>query len=889
MTFVRRAALRLRAVLGRRALEREMQEEMRAHVEHAAERLEARGLPPAEARAAALREFGNVALLQEQGRDARGARWLGDLAADLRFAARHFARQPLTTATIVAVLALGIGANSAIFATLQAFTLRPAPAVPRDEAHVRVWGLAQEARGARWTLRGLSHAELLELAARRDVFAGVAAWKTDGVVLDPDDDRGSRVAGAQFVTPDFFATLGVPLAAGPGFARDAGDTPDLAAVLAFAVAEELYGEPALAVGKRLLVNDVPVRVVGVAPQRFVGPLPSAGGRLVLWIPLSARADIARLSPRWLESPALDVFARLAPQATREQATEVARQTAARLTPDTVSSAGAVRSARVLALRSPPPEGGSSARRNTIFAFLWTIGLLVLLVACTNVSSLMVASAVARRHEIVVRLALGASRARLVRQLLTESALLAVAGGAAGLLLYWWIANILGARFGDLAYDLAPDLGTAAFTTAFALGTGILFGLSPALHATRAGVGAALRDSGAGGTRRSRLQHAFVVAQIVFSQPLLVMIAAIMAAALADYREFPAAVRERVISIRFQPLAGTGGAAQQPEMVDSLAARIAARRDVAGVVPGAQSFAVRNITLPAASGARTSDPLRVSLTGVAPGWLATLGIPVALGRDVSLADTAGAEQHVVIDSDVARRLWGDANPVGRTLVSLDWREGARDSTTLVVVGVIDARRPTTFGEGTRLYTAHGRQWERETLLVRTRGPARASVPTLRELIRDEAPGLPVTRLETLADFDARERAESVLAASAFGAAGSLALALASLGLYGVVSLAVRQRTREIGIRLAIGGTPARIARMFFTSGVKLGVLGLVLGLPASVAGFQLSLADESMPPDTNPWLLGTAIAVVMLLVASAASWLPARRASDVDPALTLRVE
>ena len=887
----RRMLRRLRAILSRRTLEREMQEEMRAHLERAAERLAARGLPAADAHLAARREFGNVTLIQEHAREARGGRWIETFIGDLRFGVRYLAGNKLTTSAIVAMLALGIGANTVIFSVLRAFVQRPIPAVPADDFQVRIHGLERSAQGAQWRLRAFSYTELLELASRRETFDGVAGWMEDDVVLNATDSSEARGVNAEFVTPNYFSLLGVPLVAGPGFAPADAATPDFAAVISFDAARSLFGGPGNAVGRQMLVNDVAVRVAGVAPPRFGGIDES---RPRLWLPLSARADIARTSPRWLDAPTLLLFARLAPSATLDQATAIADGVARRMLPDSAARVGATQSAQVLAIRSLPPDpNGRNAGRVLEFAVVAVIAPLILLVACANVSSLMVASAVSRRHEIAVRLSIGATRARLLRQLLTESSMLAIAGGTLGLLIYWTVIRIIASR-GDLTMEIAPDLGTVAFTMVFALGTGIVFGLSPALHATRSDVATALRDSGTGGTRRSRLQSGFVVAQIVCSQPLLLLLGSVLVTTIVDERPIRAAISDHVILAGFRPLANTGGPGQRREVVDSLASFLAREPGVVSVVPQATTFENRTISVPRATttDSASNAPIesrRVSVEGTAPGYFAILGVPIILGRDLTLADTAGADYNVVIDSDLARALWDGANPIGKTLVSVDWQEGAADSVAMHVIGVHDASVATTSGPGIHIFTANGKRWRRDALLIRTPGPAQAYVPTLRTIIRKEAPGLPLGGMQTLSDINAQNRRETILAVGAIGGAGALALLIASLGLYSVVALAVTQRRREIGIRLAVGAKPLEVARMFLASGIRLSGLGLALGLPVSLLAFQILLENESIPPTVDMWVIGVGLALVILLVASAAAWLPARRAARVDPATTLRIE
>jgi putative ABC transport system permease protein len=895
MTFVRRAFLRMRAVFGRQKLNDDMQAEMREHIDRATERLIARGMSPGEARHAARREFGNLTVLQDDAGDARGARWVDALTGDLRFALRYFARHKATVAIIVVVLALGTGANTVIFSVFQSQFLRPAPGVPDDDSHARIWGQQRDTRLAAWHDRGFTHPELTALAQRADVFRDVAGWTSDQISFAADSGV-AQLKQALYVTPNFFATLAVRPIAGQGLARDAGDVPDRTAVLAEAVATRLYGSAASAVGRTVLVNAVPLRIVGVAPPRFQGATKNMV--VAIWIPMSARADIARVSPRWSDDePRLSLFARLAPGASHEQASALATQVAAGTLPDSASRVGMSRSVRVQPMSAPSP----SSRREMMLmlAVMAAIGILILLVGWMNVSSLMVAAAVARRHEIAVRLSMGASRARILLQLVTESTMLALGGGLVGLLVAWWILMYAGA---DGGMELTPDLGTVAFTLLFALATGILFGLSPALHATRGQLSSALRDSKSGGVGRARLQRFFVSAQIMLSQPLLVLLGVFISLVIYVYEPHAPSMSGHVIKVEFRPLQGTGGPGQRREAVDSIVPRIAQRAEVRGVVNEAGPFEARLVksadgdaTAPRADSALTL----VQLVGAQPGWFALVDIPILLGRDVSWGDTASAERAVVIGSDLARRLWGDAHPIGRRLASPARRGTEQDSIALTVVGVYDATHRLTdaafegeHGDSTpHMITAHGRHWRADEVLVRTRAPAEPFLPEMQRYVRDQAPSLPVIGMRTLAQIDAEQYSASLKVSAVIAASGAAALLLASLGLYGVVSLAVQQRTREIGIRIAVGGRPRAVARMFLLSGVRVSAVGLMLGLPLSMAALKLAKSQGVFPdaPAVNVGVIGGVITLLLLGVSAAATWLPARRAAQVDPASTLRVD
>ena len=544
-----------------------------------------------------------------------------------------------------------------------------------------------------------------------------------------------------------------------------------------------------------------------------------------------------------------------------------------------------------------------------------VGILILLIACTNISSLMIAAAVGRKHEIAVRLSLGASRPRLLRQLLTESTLLALAGSLMGVLLAWWELTYM-TKTEVNGVDLAPDLGTFAFVLVMAVATGILFGMSPALHAIRQGVANSLRGSGTGIAGRSRLQRAFVMTQITLSQPLLVLLGTLLTLIIADYRPRAVAMSSHVTAIRFGPLE-TGPPGQGAGAVASLSLRIAERPDVRAVVPDVAGFLSRTVSAPdrQAAGSRLAPRTpRVSLQGAAPGWFDVIDVPIILGRDVAFADTLEntADVPVVIGSDLARLLWEGTSPVGRRLVSreqgaqsMPWITpsppgGPRDSIVMTVVGVFDATRALpgmamaggiTLGDRpARVYTARGKHWRDDRILVRTRGLAEPLLPELQRFIGAQAPSLPVVSMLTLAQEDDGAYREAVRMTVLVCAGGAVALLLTSLGLYGIVSLAVRQRTREIGIRIAVGAYPAQLVRMFLASGVRVSLFAMALGLPISLVAVKVGLSQGIViAPGMNVWLIGVAIALILLVVASAATWIPARRAARVEPATTLRTE
>lgn len=872
-----------------------MRDEMDRHLAEATERLMRRGMTEAEARQAARREFGNVASLQEAARDARGGEGIEVLIRDVHFAFRHFARTPLTAITLILVLALGIGVNSALFSIVQTLTMRPPPGVPANDALVRVRGITLERAQGRLVPRDFSVPELDAVASHREVFSSVAGFARDQVVLDVGDGSELRPISGHFVTPNFFATLGIRPAVGPGLpVGPTADAPgsELAVVIAHLLWEQIGGDTAI-IGRAVRLNDVPVRVVGIAPRNFHGAADHSG-LPSFWMPLEARATITRSSPHALasrDSTLLQAVGILAPTVSIEQATAVVRVVAKASAPETPTNGDPKdHTTDVVALRGMT-DVTADGEAIAIGALIGIGGLLVLLIACTNVSALLVGTAVARRREIAIRLALGASRRRLVRQLVTESSLIAVAGGALGLTLYWWITQIIAWLMFDIG--IGPDLGTVAFTMVFALGTGIVFGLSPALHATRLDVASGLKDASGGATSRTRLQRVFIVAQIALTQPLLVGVAMVIAVTLGEVgggTQSP--IADRLVRVEFGMEGGVGSRESKVARIRAVMDRVAVLPGVDAVVPQASAFDIAEFRVHASDrgeGPRAEEAVRTNLEGTAPGYFALQNIPMLRGRELVVADSAGGDMAVVIDSELARGFWGHADPVGRRL-AVTPRASSSGRRTAVVVGVFDTAHVPVRGAG-RVYTADGARWRKDSYLVRTQGPGADVIPAIRRLVRAEIPDIPIYSrgLLTLEQLARVERNEVLQISAGLSGGGLLALLLASIGLYGVVALAVRQREREIGVRVALGARPRQVVGMFLASGVRLSVLGLFLGLPLSIVALYLIASSFAGQIPLDMPLVGLAIAAVVITVASLASWIPARRAAVVDPLVTMRAE
>jgi predicted permease len=878
----------LRATFLRGRFEREMRAEMNAHVERATERLMARGLTHPEAAAEAQREFGVVERLREEARAARGGQWLDAALQDLRFALRQYARRPLSATTIVLVLALGIGGNIVLFTFLHSVMTLPPPGVPRDDALVRIRRLSElsgRAYGAPW-----SYPEVRDLSTHTELFGGVAGWANEEVVLDSTDvGRTAIAATTQFVTDGYFDVLGIRPVLGTTLpARRGVASLSLAGVISHDFWTRRFGRSADVLGKAIEVNGVPITIVGVAPPRFHGV--DAGASVAVWLPLSARSIVGRAGAGALESydsTSMRVVARLAAGIDAADALPGVRLVAARAAAARSRPAGDVRSsADVVPLRR-----NNQQPRNIETVVEWAalagLGVLVLLITCVTASTLLVGLAAARRREIAVRLSLGAGRTRLIRQLVTESMLLACTAGVLGLLLTYALIRTVAVRIPDLEIVLAWP--SVAFMVGAGLLTGLLFGISPALHATRLAVAEVLKDAASAvSASRSWLQRGLVVTQIALTQPMLVGLCAVMlivVAGMGDMRARP--VLEHVVSASFRPFAGIASVAQGQATMARLIARFEAMPGVVAVVPQTSGYSVSQARLHPADrvdGSPTqSFPVRIDW--VAPGQFALLDVPILRGREFTREDGAETSTAIIVGNEVARDLWGNADPIGRRIL-IDTNQTG-DSVGFTVVGLVDEAALGHAGDGRLpIFFPPRFTWLGGTVLIRTAAPATTMFSAIRAVAAAEAPDMPIDELTTLAAEEREIRRFVLRVSGAAGAGGLLALLLSAIGLFAVVAFAIGQQTREIGIRTALGADRRRVVGEYFTGGIRLAAMGLVLGLPLSLFAMRV-FSSFVGAPRANTTLLAATVSAVVLAVSCIAIWLPARRAAAVDPLTALR--
>jgi predicted permease len=905
-----RLRLWIRSVALRRRLEREMQDEMAEHLERSTARLMARGLSEKEARREAIREFGNVTYLQEEARYARGWGLVDTLEGDARFAVRQYRRKPGTTVTMLAVLMVGVSIATALFSVLHSLSSQPPAGVARDADLVRIRG-SQTLLGER-VARRFSYEELQEYRRLTTHFRELIGWSDDAVTIDAgaEEDRRSLPALATFVTEDYFRVLGVRPVVGAGLpGPGTGETgARQAAVIGYATWQLLFGGSPDAVGATLQVNGVPVTVVGVAPNRFMAR--DGADQFRLWLPLPDRRVI--LPDAHPEAEVFSAAARLRDGMSLRAATAAVRVIAGRAVP-TSPAGSAVRTpgsdvVPLLALNDDPGFEGDMRLEIMMFGGL---GVLVLLVTCTNVSALLTGVAMARRREIAIRLSIGAARTRIVRQLLTESVLLAAVAGAGALWIVWVFQRVATTALSDIPVDLEVRWQTVAFTLGVILAVGVLFGLSPALHATRMTVGSALKDSSATmATSRGGLQRGLVVAQIALAQPLVVGVVALLVITLGEYRsDRPNEAGDHIVSLGLRSrTAMTGVQVQDTQSLRQLRTDLERLIDRLEGTPGVAA-AVPNLPMNTALDGYSvhpadrvqggfEEPLRMYGPTAASGYFGVLGIPIVMGREFIPSDpgpgpgpgpeAAAAEIPIIINAEFARKVWPGANPLGRRLVAPS--DSVRSAHTLTVVGVVDepAEGGAT-GERHRVYLPldDDRLGLSPGMLIRTTRPARALIPEIRRVVREEVPGTAVTEASTIADLEAESRYELYTAFALLGGSGLLTLLLSAIGLYAVIAFAVGQRTREIAIRMAVGARARRIIGVFLGDGLRLSMIGMLIGMPLSLAGLRFILAAEDALLAVSLPSVAAMAAIGVLCVAGAATWIPAQRATRIDPAMTLR--
>ncbi len=884
---------KLRTLFRKEKLDAEMADEMQHHVELQTELNRRAGMDPDGARYAALRQFGNVAVIQEHARAQRGSVWLEQLGHDLAHGVRAMRKHPGFTALAVLTLALGIGLNLAVVSLGAALFSRALPGVRDADRLVRV---GRQPQG--YSVSGLSYPEFAECGTAVTAFSELAAYREAPFTLAADRHT-ERVLG-EFVSGNYFRTLGVTMAAGRDFLPEedlvSGRNP--VAIISDRLWQQRWQRDPGVIGREVTINGRAFTVVGVAERGYRAvQLPSAHD---LWVPLHMRGVLqpATTDPytdrqsHWLQR----VIGRLAPgqgfPLAREQLTAVA----ARSSPVTITATD-----RPWTLWAGPysPFPGTDSRAPRIFlGLLAAITTLVLATISANVASLFLARALARRREMALRLALGASRGRVVRQFLAEGLAVATAAGALGLGAAnlaggWVVANIPGQNGEVIAVNLALDWRLVVAGLGLVSVATLSVGLLPAWQGSRVDLLTALK-AGEGGQsgRRSWLRSVLVVAQIALCVVLLVA-AGLMYRSQRTLETMAASAQtDPMLLARVDPALNGYDAARGQALYGALLEQVRS-------MPGVRAAGWANVTPfydgpvdvsdVATAPGETASRKSANINLVSDGYFASLGLSLLRGRDFARTDGPAAAPVVIINRTLAQSLWPDGDALGRMLNFANAGQSAR-----LVVGVVsddsflnsppaaDEPHPVCYLPMTQQPLAAA------SLQVRATGDATALLPLVQAALRSLDPNVPLFQTGTLQSVGERALWQQRVVGQLVTGCSLAAVALALMGLYAVVAQEVARRTREIGIRVAIGADRVDVLGLVLRQGMKLVVIGLALGLGAALAVTCLlqSVLLGVSPTDPLTFTLATGVLTVL---AVAACWLPALRAAKVDPVIALRAE
>jgi predicted permease len=875
MSLLRHLTHGLRVLTRRTAADRDLDDEIRHYVDEATTAHVARGLDPATARRAALAEVGPATLVRERVRDRGWEQWVASWLQDLRLAGRTLRQTPLFTAIVVLVVALGSGAVATVFSAMNAMLLRPLPGIGDPARLVAV----QPARRDGETAEQVTWPAYVHLRDHARSVEGIGGWGRVPLTL-ATGGGGTSVLG-NLVSGNYFAVLGVEPALGRFFTAEENRTPGTHPVIVVSHAfwtTHLGGDVA-AVGRPISVNGHPFTLIGVAPPAFRGLY--TGLAFDAWAPMMMQPQLrprtSLTSGAWLWT-----FARLgsgvaAPAAEAELSALTQAHRRAMGVPDTPESYTRM---RVTPLTGLP--GGSQGA----FAFLGVLlgaAALVLVIAGINVAAMLSARYAGRARDMAVRAALGAGRLRLMRQLLTEVLALFVLGALGGFV----VASAATAglerlplpAWVPLTIEISPDVRVLAFAVAASLAAGLVFGLAPAMHGARRDITDRLKAESAGsGRRRGRVGRALVAGQLALSLVLLVAAGLFVRAMDRGGRVDPGFDRENVATVLLEPESWGYDTARSSAFYAALRERIAATPGVTSVayasrLPLMLGSSVDTITIGTAA-------RQAHYVGVDEGYFDVLRLPLRSGRAIARTDVDGAPRVAVVNQTLARILAPDGEAIGRTF-------RFRDIDT-TVVGIARDAKYASLDEATPpfLYVPLAQIREsRRVLLVRASTPMG---PAIVDAIRARDPRLPAPRVSMLAD-DARvvlfpQRAAAIVT----GGLGLTGLLLAALGLYGTVAASAARRTREIGIRLALGADRGAVLRDVIGEGARLAVAGIVLGLPLAAVSMPLlsRWLFQVSPLDVATY---ASLAALLAVVAVIASWVPARRAAATDPLRALRTD
>ncbi|HXX22618.1 MAG TPA: ABC transporter permease [Terriglobia bacterium] len=895
MRFHHKLPLRFRSLFKRGHVEQELSDELRFHLAKLLEENVARGMTPEEARYAALRELGGVEQIKEECRDMRRVNYIENFLQDTRYGVRQLRRNPGFTAVALITLGLGIGANTSIFSVINALLFKPLP-VSSPQELVDVYGFKPNEP----LEFAISYPDYQDFRDQVKTLTGLAVV-TPPQLLAVDREGESSLEPAQLVSANYFEVLGVKPSLGRTF-DPAGDQlrgAEPVVVLSYSTWQREFSSDSEIIGKTVRLNGTPSTIIGVAPRGFEGLW--RGISLQLWVPVTMNSAIHMHDPLDDREPKwLTALGRLKPGTTVEQAQAELETIAARLAvayPKTNRG----RSVRVVAANRvailPPIDTVLHAGSLVLQGF---VGL-VLLVACANLAGAMLARAAARQREITLRAAVGAGRIRLIRQLLTECLLVSLLGGACALLLTVPVNQLVSHGVENLnlpiplRFSLKPslDIRVLGFTMVVATATTFLLGLIPALKSSRVSLVSALNEGAAGVTgsaKKHRSLAALVATQVAGSLLLLICAGLSLRSVWNASRIDPGFDPSGAVTASFLPSRIDYTQSQSKAFYQELSDRI---RTLPGVIslgradklPLSLDFA----TATCAPEGRDSVPeerwLTVDRAHVSAGYFQTMRIPTLRGRAFTERDTSKSPAVVIVNQTLANLFWPGQDPIGQR-VRLN---GDRDY--YEVVGVARDGKYRTLGERARPYVYLNLEQSPETdqiLVARGSGDPRLLLASIRQISQQLDPKVPMTDLETL---EARTSVSLLLprtVAWLFGAFGLLGLVLASVGLYGVVSYSVNQRTREMGIRMALGAEALDISKFVIGLGLGPVLIGVLIGLAAALALTRI-LSVLLYGISATDLITFTGISVFLICVAITACYIPARRATKLDPMVALRHE
>lgn len=924
MTAFRVFLARIRALLTGRRRDAELDDEVRAHIEMCAEDLVRRGMSPAQARDAARREFGGLDQIKEEYRHQRSLPAVETFARDVQHGVRLLWRSPGFATAAVVSLALGTGATCVIFALVNASLLKELPV--RDPGRVvAVAGYVTRGPSAASgsvppeALQGghdLSYPLFRELSSIQRALSDIAG--SGGLSLTRLQIGGQSLdvsaINAAFVSANYFSMLGVNAVAGRTFteadSRQAGEGPVV--VLAYGFWQRQFGGDPTAVGQTIIINDTPLTIIGVTPRGFFGD--RIGMVRDIWVPILMQPNV--MPRNMLESRTANFFrtiGRLAPGVTEEQAntelTVLYRQLKAQeMSSGTGSLIGRAQPDQYRLVVTSGTEGlnaGARQRFKRPFFVLQAVTVVVLLIACCNVANLLMARGAARQREIAIRMAVGASRGRLVRQLLIESLLIAAAGAAFGLVIAQWAAGVLITFFGIGVFELSIDLTVLLFAMALTLVTTLFFGVLPALQNTstpfvKAGLGTAFRETGA--APRRRLARGLVVVQVGLSLWLLIG-AGLLVRTLQNFQAVDIGMdRHSIMLVNLQsvkPMDTARGAAVQ----ETLSQRLLTTPGVTAVAfssygmigGGANTAPVRVPDSPVSPD--TDGEVRNSY--VSPNFFSTVGMRLIRGREFTDRDSATAPKVAILNETMARHYFGQEDPLGKIVYFpgvddqrryIPFDRGLDKAQPVEVVGVVRDARFENLREPVRrmAYVPLAQGAIAASVQLRTTGEIAGLADDVRRIVSEADPNLVVSRFSSLNQQIDRTLGGERTVAALLAVFGSLAVVLACVGLYGVMAYGVARRQGEIGVRIALGASRTAVVRLVLGETMLLVILGVALGVPAALGTthFLRSLLFGLSPSDPAT-IAGMVIA--MAAVGALAGWIPARRAARVDAVTALRCE